>query len=67
MYLCISTVVDFISQNFDPPLMKFDYLDHKTVRKNIASFKTKGKQTLVATQIRTERSSSPVHLFCGGG
>jgi len=24
MYLCISTVVDFNSQNFDPPLMKFD-------------------------------------------
>jgi len=24
MYLCISTVIDFNSQNFDPPLMKFD-------------------------------------------
>jgi len=24
MYPCISTVVDFNSQNFDPPLVKFD-------------------------------------------
>jgi len=24
MYLCINTVVDFNSQKFDPPLMKFD-------------------------------------------
>jgi len=24
MYLCVSTVVDFNSQNFDHPLMKFD-------------------------------------------
>jgi len=41
MYLCISTVVDFNSQNFDPPLMKFDKYsparDDSIYRASIAS------------------------------
>jgi len=33
MYLCISTVVDFNSQNFNPPPMKFDKYSPATNRR----------------------------------
>ena len=54
MYLCISTVVDFNSQNFDRPLMKFD------------KYSPGSTELCGVRRLSVRLSHSPASRGCGG-